>query len=127
MHAAVVTAFGSAPRYQEFATPIPAGADEMLVDVLAAGLHLRQRVRFKTGQDVLVLGATGSAGQMAVQIAKLFGANNVIAAGRHAGRLAALPALGATAAVLLDGDADDIADRLGQAAADVHVVVDYLW
>ena len=64
---------------------------------------------------------------MAVQIAKLFGANNVIAPDRHAGRLAELPALGATATVLLDGDADDIADRLGQAAADVDVVVDYLW
>ena len=64
---------------------------------------------------------------MAVQIAKLLGANHVIAAGRDAGGLAALPALGATATVLLDGDADDIADRLGQAAADVDVVIDYLW
>ena len=211
MHAAVVTTFGSAPRYQEFPTPVPASGDEMLVDVLAAGLHprvrsqadgshytstdelplvpgidgvgrgpdgrlryfilpdttmgamaeqtvidirrsvvladtidpvvvaaamnpamsswvaLRQRVHFQAGQDVLVLGATGNAGQMAVQIAKLFGAGQVIAAGRAVGRLAALPALGATATVLMDGDADGSAERLGRLAADVDVVIDYLW
>jgi NADPH:quinone reductase-like Zn-dependent oxidoreductase len=206
MHAAVVTTFGAAPRYQEFPVPVPADG-EMLVDVLASGLHprvrsqadgshytstdelplvpgidgvgrgpdgllryfvlpdttmgamaeqtvidvrrslvlpgtvdpvavaaamnpamsswvaLRQRVPFQPGQDVLVLGATGNAGQMAVQIAKLLGANHVIAAGRHPDQLAALPALGVTATVLLDGTAS----RLGQAAADVDVVLDYLW
>jgi NADPH:quinone reductase-like Zn-dependent oxidoreductase len=211
MYAAVVTTFDAAPRYQEFPAPVPADEDEMLVDVLAAGLHprvrsqangshytstdelplvpgidgvgrgpdgrlryfilpdttmgamaeqtvidvrrsvllpdstdpvavaaamnpamsswvaLRQRVPFQPGQDVLVLGATGSAGQLAVQIARLFGAKNVIAAGRDADRLAALPALGATATVRLDGDAGATADRLAQAAADVDVVIDYLW
>jgi len=40
----------------------------------------RQRVRFQAGQDVLVLGATGNAGQLAVQVAKLLGAGQVIAA-----------------------------------------------
>ena len=43
MRAAVVTAFDAAPRYQKFPTPVPAGEHEMLVDVIAAGLH--QRVR----------------------------------------------------------------------------------
>jgi NADPH:quinone reductase-like Zn-dependent oxidoreductase len=67
-----------------------------------------------------------------VQIARLFGAKNVIAAGRDADRLAALPALGATATVQLDGGPGvaGAADRLGRAwrvAADVDVVIDYLW
>jgi NADPH:quinone reductase-like Zn-dependent oxidoreductase len=211
MHAAVVTAFGSGPRYQEFPVPAPTGDDEILVDVVAAGLHprvrsqadgshytstdklplvpgidgvgrgtdgrlryfvlpdttmgsmaeqtvidtrrsvaladdidpvalaaamnpamsswvaLRQRAPFQAGQDVLVLGATGNAGQMAVQVAKLFGAGRVIAAGRNAERLATLPAVGATTTVLLDGQADNSADRVGRAAADVDVVLDYLW
>jgi NADPH:quinone reductase-like Zn-dependent oxidoreductase len=211
LHAAVVTSFDSAPRYQEFPVPVPAGADEILVDVLAAGLHprvrsqaggshytstdelplvpgidgvgrgpdgllryfllpdttmgamaeqtvidtrrslvlpescdpvavaaamnpamsswiaLRQRVEFRAGQNVLVLAATGNAGQLAVQIAKLFGAGRIVAAGRGAGRLAGLPALGATDTVLLEGDADDVARRLGRAATDVDVVIDYLW
>ena len=211
MKAAVVSSFDSAPRYEEFPAPIPAGDDDMVVDVIAAGLHprvrsqadgshytstgelplvpgidgvgrgadgllryfvlpdtrvgalaeqavidtrrslvlpedadpiavaaamnpamsswvaLRQRVPFRAGQNVLVLGATGNAGQMAVQIAKRLGAQQVVAAGRNATRLAGLPALGATATVLLDGDADDGARRLGEAAAEVDVVIDYLW
>ena len=94
---------------------------------MSSWVALRQRVPFQAGQNVLVLGATGSAGQMAVQIAKRLGANQVIAAGRNPGRLAGLPALGATATVVLDGDADRVAGRLGQVAADVDVVIDYLW
>jgi NADPH:quinone reductase-like Zn-dependent oxidoreductase len=209
MKAAVVSSFDSAPRYQDFGVPVPADDDEVLVDVLAAGLHprvrsqasgshytstdalplvpgvdgvgrgpdgllryfilpdttmgamaeqtvidvrrsivlpegtdpvtvaaamnpamsswvaLRQRVSFQAGQDVLVLGATGNAGQMAVQVAKRLGAGQIIAAGRDTGRLAALPALGATATVPLG--ATDTADRLAKAAADVDVVLDYLW
>ena len=42
MHAAVITAFGQAPTWQEFPEPIPA-EDEVLVDVVAAGLHPRVR------------------------------------------------------------------------------------
>ena len=51
---------------------------------MSSWVALRQRVQFQAGQNVLVLGATGSAGQMAVQIAKLFGAGQIIAAGRGA-------------------------------------------
>jgi NADPH:quinone reductase-like Zn-dependent oxidoreductase len=213
MKAAVVSSFDSAPRYQDFPVPTPAGDDEVLVDVLAAGLHprvrsqadgshytstdalplvpgvdgvgrgpdgllryfvlpdttmgamaeqtvidtrrsivlaegtdpvtvaaamnpamsswvaLRQRVSFQAGQDVLVLGATGSAGQMAVQVAKRLGAGQIIAAGRDIGRLAALPALGATATVPLGAGtgASSGADRLAKTAADVDVVLDFLW
>ena len=65
--------------------------------------------------------------QMAVQIANLFGAGQIIAAGRAAGRLAGLAELGATDTVLLEEDADTSAQRLGQAATDVDVVIDYLW
>jgi len=210
MKAAVVSVFDTAPRYEEFPAPEAAGEDEMIIDVIAAGLHprvrsqangshytstaelplvpgidgvgrgadgllryfllmdatmgamaeqtiidtrrsivlpedgdpiavaaamnpamsswvaLRQRVQFQAGQNVLVLGATGNAGQMAVQVARLFGANQIIAVGRNADRLAGLTALGATATVLLEGDAD-AARRLGQAAASVDVVIDYLW
>src|ERR1700690_191814 len=43
MKAAVVSSFDSAPRYQEFPVPVPVGDHEMLVDVLAAGLHPRVR------------------------------------------------------------------------------------
>jgi NADPH:quinone reductase-like Zn-dependent oxidoreductase len=94
---------------------------------MSSWVALRQRVAFQAGQNVLVLGATGNAGRMAVQVASLFGANQVIAAGRDAGRLAALPGLGATGTVPLDGEAATVAERLGPAATDVDVVIDYLW
>jgi NADPH:quinone reductase-like Zn-dependent oxidoreductase len=94
---------------------------------MSSWVALRQRVPFQAGQNVLVLGATGNAGQLTVQVARRLGANQIIAAGRNAGRLAGLPALGATGSVLLDGDADGVARRLGQAAADADVVIDYLW
>ncbi|MCE6999040.1 zinc-binding dehydrogenase [Saccharothrix sp. S26] len=64
------------------------------------------------------MGTTGSAGRMAVQIAKRFGAARVIAAGRDATRLAALTDLGADEVVAFDQ-----AER----AADVDVVIDYVW
>ncbi|MBW0017792.1 MAG: zinc-binding alcohol dehydrogenase family protein, partial [Mycobacterium sp.] len=43
MRAAVVTAFDKPPCYREFATPTPQTPDEVLVDVVAAGLHRRVR------------------------------------------------------------------------------------
>jgi NADPH:quinone reductase-like Zn-dependent oxidoreductase len=94
---------------------------------MSSWVALRQRIKFEAGQSVLVLAATGNAGKMAVQVAKLFGAGRIVAAARGADRLAELPAIGATDTVLLEGEADDIAKRLGQAAGDVDVVIDYLW
>jgi NADPH:quinone reductase-like Zn-dependent oxidoreductase len=198
MYAAVVTAFDAPPRYIEHPEPVATGKGEVVVEVLAAGLHprvrsqadgshytstdelplvpgidavvrdpqgrlrytvlddttlgtlaertvieldrsvvlpkgvdpvqlaaamsswvaLRRRIDFKRGQRVLVLGATGNAGRMAVQVAKRFGASQVIAAGRDEARLERLPALGA--------DVTCTFDELGE-AADVDVVIDYVW
>jgi len=111
---------------------LPDGVDPV---VLAAGMNpgmsawvgLRRRLDFRPGSTVLVLGATGSAGRMAVQVAKDLGAAEVIGAGRNPELLELLPSLGADTAVSLEGDAEDVADRLGQVAADVDVVIDYLW
>jgi NADPH:quinone reductase-like Zn-dependent oxidoreductase len=94
---------------------------------MSSWVALRQRVKFQAGQNVLVLGATGNAGRMAIQIAKLFGSDTIIGAGRNAARLSELPALGASQTVLLEGDPDDIARRLGTSGATVDVVLDYLW
>lgn len=209
MHAAVVTSFDIAPQFAEFPRPVAARETDMVVDVLAAGLHprvrsqangshytstdelplvpgidgvgrgpdgllryfilpgttmgamaeqtlidtrrsvvlpegtdplavaaamnpamsswiaLRRRASFPVGSNVLVLAATGSAGQLAVQIVKRFGANRIVAAGRDAGRLASLPALGATDTVLLDGVTD--ADRLADMCTEIDLVLDYVW
>jgi NADPH:quinone reductase-like Zn-dependent oxidoreductase len=64
---------------------------------------------------------------MAVQVARRLGASHVIGAGRQPERLAALAALGADATVALDDAPAEVARRLGRAARDVDVVIDYLW
>ncbi len=64
---------------------------------------------------------------MAVQIARRLGAARVVAAGRDADRLAMLPGLGADETVSLVGEPDTVDRRLGEAAGDVDVVIDYTW
>jgi len=94
---------------------------------MSSWVALRRRVPLQPGQSVLVLGATGNAGAMAVQVAKLLGAGRVIGAGRNPARLAALSALGADDVVALSDPADSAGSDLAEAAAEVDVVVDYLW
>jgi NADPH:quinone reductase-like Zn-dependent oxidoreductase len=94
---------------------------------MSSWIALRSRIAFEPGQRVLVLGATGNAGQLAVQIAKHLGAAHVVAAGRDPERLATLTGLGADVTVSLAGDPDTADRALGGAAADVDVVLDYLW
>ncbi len=94
---------------------------------MSSWVALRNRISFQSGQKVLVLGATGNAGQMAVQIAKFLGAGYVAAAGRDSERLAQLRSLGADEAVALSGEPDEITQALVSAGADVDVVIDYLW
>jgi NADPH:quinone reductase-like Zn-dependent oxidoreductase len=211
MKAALVTSFDSPPRYGDVPEPAPADRDEIVVEVLASGLHprvrsqangshytgidalplvpgidgvgrdaegrlryfllldtphgamaervvvdarrsvelpegtdpvavaaamnpamsswvaLRRRIELAVGQSVLILGATGNAGRMAIEVARHLGAGRIVAAGRDADRLAQLPALGAEEVVSLAGDAATVAGRLGHAAAEVDVVIDYVW
>lgn len=211
MNAAVVTSFEAPPRYQPVEMPRPRNADEVLVDVLAAGLHprvrsgaagvhytstgilpmvpgidavgrradgaliyftavsdvlgtmadkaladrrrsielpgdadvarlaagmnpamsswvaLRRRVPMAAGQSVLVLGATGSAGAMAVGVAKRLGAGRVVGAGRDRDRLLALTSAGADDLVQLTDDPDGTGAALAATAAESDIVLDYLW
>jgi NADPH:quinone reductase-like Zn-dependent oxidoreductase len=211
MNAAVMTSFDEPPHYQQIEVPQPTTPDEMLVDVLAVGLHprtrsgaagvhytstgtlpmvpgidgvgrrpdgkriyfvarddvigtmaekavidmrraielpddvddakvaaamnpamsawvaLRRRVPIESGHSVLVLGATGNAGAMAVQVAKRLGAGRVIGAGRDLDRLNALTSVGADDVVQLTADIDATGAALGRVAAEVDIVIDYLW
>lgn len=110
---------------------LPAGGDPV---VLAAAMNpamsswvaLRRRIPFQPGQAVLVLGASGNAGQLAIQVTAHLGAGRVVAAGRGP-RLAALPGLGADHVVDLSGEPDAVAAELGEVAGDVDIVLDYLW
>jgi NADPH:quinone reductase-like Zn-dependent oxidoreductase len=106
---------------------LPAGLDPVAaaaaaVPGMSSWASLTSRVRMEPGQEVLILGATGTAGRMAVQIAKHLGAGRVVAAGRDPERLAALTAVGADDLVpLTDGPFDPTL------AADVDIVLDFVW
>jgi NADPH:quinone reductase-like Zn-dependent oxidoreductase len=111
---------------------LPDGVDATKVaaamnPAMSAWVALRRRVPLQPGQSVLVLGATGNAGGMAVQVAKRLGAGRVVGAGRDPERLAGLPALGADEVVALVADPVVTAERLADAAAEVDIVIDYLW
>lgn len=115
-------------------SPIPEGVDDALAAAVqnpgvSAWNALEWRAKLQPGESVLVLGATGVAGQIAVQVAKHLGAGRVVAAGRNPRVLAGLPALGADATVQLDQPDDALRRALRDAAgpADFDVVLDYLW
>ena len=82
------------------------------------------------GAHVLVVGATGAVGAIAVQLAKLLGAERVIAAGRNRERLEREAALGADATVPLDEGigADELRASFSDAARGrLDVALDPLW
>src|SRR5260370_37815121 len=113
--------------------PLPAAID----DVTAAGpahramscwAALTARAKFVAGESVLILGATGVAGQLAVQVAKRLGARRIIAAGRNPQALEKLKTLGADAVISLDQEEAALvsAFRTEIAEAGAHVFLHYL-
>jgi NADPH:quinone reductase-like Zn-dependent oxidoreductase len=87
-----------------------------------------ERARLKAGETVLVNGATGTAGRLAVQIAKHLGAKKVIATARNADALKSLAALGADVTIPLVEDEIALEGAFKEQFAEgVNVVMDYLW
>jgi NADPH:quinone reductase-like Zn-dependent oxidoreductase len=89
---------------------------------------MKERAKLAAGETVLVNGATGTAGRLAVQIAKYMGAKKIIATGRNIEVLKSLAALGADVTIPLVEDADALEEAFRAQFADgVDIVVDYLW
>jgi NADPH:quinone reductase-like Zn-dependent oxidoreductase len=114
--------------------PIPGGLDDAVAAAvwnpgLSAWLTFGWRCQLQPGQTVLILGATGVTGQLAVQAARHFGAGQIVAAGRNQQVLDRLPGLGADATIQLDQPPGELAAAFAAAAGerDYDLVVDYLW
>jgi NADPH2:quinone reductase len=93
---------------------------------LGAWVALEWRARLKPGETVLVLGATGAMGNVAIQAAKALGAGRVVAAARSGERLERTLARGADAVVELDAE-PDLAAALRGATGGADVIIDPLW
>ena len=98
----------------------------LMLPAISSWVALTRRVALARGQRVLVLGATGTAGLAAVQIAKHLGAGHVVAAGRNGDALGRARSRGADQIVQLAGVPGDAA-ALADAASEVDIVLDYLW
>lgn len=114
--------------------PLPDGVDPIHASAVgnsgtAAYLPLIDVAQLRAGETVLVLGATGAVGQLAVQIAHLSRAGRVVGLGRDRATLERLIPLGADAVVELrpGEDAASLADRLRTVTGPVDVVVDCLY
>jgi NADPH:quinone reductase-like Zn-dependent oxidoreductase len=94
---------------------------------LAAWLPLSWRAQLQRGEHVLVLGASGLVGQIAVQVAKLLGARRVVAAARSPDALERLQARGADACVRLSDDVDLPAAFAEAGEGRIDVVIDPLF
>ena len=119
--------------------PIPDSLDDITAAAIAnPGMSvwgsLVERAKLVSGETVLINGATGTAGRLAVQMAKYLGAAKVIATGRNAEELEEVKALGAdvvipfTLGLLHPSGATDYEEALKkELEGGVDVVVDYLW
>ena len=120
--------------HKAFTFPVPDGVSDELAAALpnpgvSAWLTLTFRAKLAPGESVLILGATGVTGRLAVRLAKLLGAVRVVAAGRNQQILDAMGQLGADATIRLDMPAKDLEEAFVREAGEsgFQVVIDYVW
>ena len=116
---------GAVFQLPEGTDPVRAGA--LGIAGLAGWLPLAWRAPLQGGETVLVLGATGTVGLVAVQAARVLGAGRVVAAGRSPEALERAAEAGADATVRLDEG--DLVRRLREACGEEgpEIVIDPLW
>lgn len=115
----------------ESVAPLSEGLDPAIAVVLSSavvGFAIRTSGDFSPGQTVLVQGATGVAGRLAIQVARKLGAGRVVATGRREGALRELVELGADATInTAVSDNELVAAFRGQSGDGYDVVLDFLW
>lgn len=97
--------------------------------VFGAAMGLRFKADIQSGDVVLINGATGFTGRVAVQIAKHYGAKKVIVTGRNQQSLADLLTLGADEIVSVMQDDEQFKAQLKaiHAQTPIDIIIDYLW
>lgn len=111
--------------------PAPVGIDPAVAVVLSSGVTgfaIKTAAGFKPGETVLVQGATGVAGRLAVQVARLLGAGRIIATGRDDAALREVSGLGAETVINTTVSDDELVRTFKDEAGEGYdVVLDFLW
>ncbi|MEU4192090.1 zinc-binding alcohol dehydrogenase family protein [Kribbella sp. NPDC026611] len=106
--------------------PIPDGVDPAVATVLASAITamtMRTAAGLEPGETVLIQGATGVSGRLAIQVARLLGAGRIVASGRDPEQLQELE----VDATVNTAVVDDVLREAYVAAGPYDVVLDFLW
>src|SRR5262245_61942007 len=106
-----------------YTLPVPDDVDANVTAAIAtpgmsSWVALTQRAFLQAGESVLVIGAGGASGRLAIQIAKHLGASRVVAAARNAACEHELRQRGADAFVPLTGSPSELVDHFRRTIAD---------
>ncbi|HTP08293.1 MAG TPA: zinc-binding alcohol dehydrogenase family protein [Anaerolineae bacterium] len=118
---------------QGYIVPVPDGIDAVTAAAMPASaltslFPLKWGAKLQPGETVLINGATGVAGKLTVQIAKLLGAGRVIGTGRNPQSLKKVLELGADAVIdLTQPDAELAESFKREAGKGYDVILDFLW
>jgi NADPH:quinone reductase-like Zn-dependent oxidoreductase len=97
--------------------------------VMGSAMGLKFKAGMQPGDTVLINGATGITGRIAVQIARLYGAQKIIVTGRNEKSLKELLDLGADEAVSLQLSDEDFRQKIKNIHQEtpVDIILDYIW
>lgn len=113
--------------------PVPEGIDAVTAAALPASaltslFSLKWAAKLQPGETVLINGATGVSGKLAVQIAKLLGAGRIVGTGRNPDSIKQVLELGADAVIDLKQSDEEIADSFKKEAREGYdIILDFLW
>jgi NADPH:quinone reductase-like Zn-dependent oxidoreductase len=117
-----------------YSVPVPDELDDITAAALpnpaaSAWMALAWRGQLKQGDNILIMGATGVTGKMAIQIARHLGAGKIVAAGRNESVFEHLKGLGADQVISLSQPEEDLKAAFKKAAREMpfDIVLDYLW
>ncbi len=120
-------------QFKNYITQIPEGIDTAIAAALPASaltsyLPLKWGAKLQAGETVLINGATGVSGKIAVQIAKMLGAGRIIGSGRDDEGLQTIKRLGADAVIDLKQSDEQITGAFAKEAGKGYdIVLDFLW
>ncbi|WP_284460028.1 zinc-binding alcohol dehydrogenase family protein [Chryseobacterium sp.] len=119
---------------RQLMVPIPENLDFSVAAalpnaVMGSAMGLQCKAGMQQGDTVLINGATGITGRIAVQIAKLYGAGKVIVTGRNETALQSLLKLGADEAISLKLTDENFKQKIKEIHGEtpVDVILDYIW